>query len=68
MDKFINYITRACKFSWNVFSVVVGTILCSIIVIIILLNWLGFFGIIPQGDQPTMRDDRYEQERHDQFR
>lgn len=42
-----------------------SNILGIIFIIIIILMWLTFFGIIPQGERS---DDRYYQERSDNFR
>ena len=51
MDKFINYITRVCKFSWNVFAGILGVLF----IIIMVISWLGFFGFI----EPKPVDPEY---------
>jgi magnesium-transporting ATPase (P-type) len=62
MDKFINYITRACKFSWNVFSGFLGIIFILITVVV----FLTYLGIILMGESPT-RGDGYPAGGYDPF-
>lgn len=65
MSRITESISKIFKGCWEIFASVLGFILCAIIVLIIVVNWLGFFGIIPQGDKT---DDRYFDEQHQPFR
>ena len=38
---------------------IIGAIFGIIFLILIVVVWLGFFGIIPQGQQPSFQEDLY---------
>lgn len=61
MSKFTESISKIFKGCWEIFA----GIFSIIFLIATVLVWLGFFGIIPQGDKT---DDRYFDEQHQPFR
>ena len=54
-DKFVATIINSIKRGWKIFTAILGIIF----IIVIIVVWLGFFGIIPHGtpspdDQPCI--------------